>query len=145
MVFNKFISLENIKIIASDIDTKAINKAKSGVYKKKNIDKLPAASVSKFFDNKNDSFYIKEEIKNCVEFRHIDLLKDEYPAKCDLIVCRNVLIYLTAEAKSEIYKKLSRSLKNNGILFVGNTEQIISCEKFNLEQFKTFFYIKKES
>ena len=51
-----------------------------------------------------------------------DLLKDPYPAECDLIVCRNVLIYFTDEAKNRIYNNFHNALKNNGILFVGKYE-----------------------
>ena len=89
------------------------------------------------------NYQVKDEIKKCVEFRQHNLLKDEYPTGCDMIVCRNVVIYFTDEAKTEIYKKFNKSLKKNGILFVGSTEQIINYRELNYSSVKSFFY-KKE-
>ena len=52
------------------------------------------------------TYKVADEVKKCVEFKQHNLLKDPYPTDCDLIVCRNVLIYFTEEAKTEIYRKL---------------------------------------
>ena len=90
-----------------------------------------------------DRYYkISDDIKRCVEFKKADLLKDKYPTGCHLIVCRNVMIYFTEEAKAEIYKKFNASLKNDGILFVGSTEQIISPGESGFSTYKSFFYKK---
>ena len=81
--------------------------------------------------------------KTIVSFtQKMNLLKDKFVEGCDLIVCRNVLIYFTEEAKAEIYSNFSKSLNPEGILFVGSTEQIISPQKYNLKPIKTFFYTK---
>jgi chemotaxis protein methyltransferase CheR len=142
MVLNKFLPLSSIKILASDIDRRAIEKAAAGVYSGKSIEKLPSEYLEKYFIKAGDNYTIKDEVKKCVEFRYHNLLKDEYPSGCDLIVCRNVLIYFTEEAKDIIYRKFNRSLKTDGILFVGSTEQIIMSAKYALTPVKTFFYIK---
>ena len=71
-------------------------------------------------------------------------LPDEYKNKyCHLIVCRNVLIYFTEDAKLEIYKKFNDSLVKGGCLFVGNTEQIINYKDLGYESSELFFYRKK--
>ena len=62
----------------------------------------------------------------------------------DLIVCRNVLIYFTEEAKDELFKKFANSLADDGILFVGSTEQIFNPSKYGLEVEDTFFYRKSK-
>ncbi|MFA6308161.1 MAG: protein-glutamate O-methyltransferase CheR [Clostridia bacterium] len=145
MILNKFIPLKNIKIIASDIDNGSIEKAILGVYSKKSIGKLPKEYIGKHFIVNNEEYSLSNEIKRCVEFKQLDLLKDDYPVKCDLIVCRNVLIYFTEKAKSEIYMKFNDSMNDTGILFVGSTEQILRSGKYKLKQFKMFFYKKEES
>ena len=89
-----------------------------------------------------ESYKISDEIKRCIDFRQHNLLKDAYPEQCDLIICRNVLIYFTEEAKDEIYKKFNKTLKTGGVLFVGSTEQIILSHKYALTPIKTFFYRK---
>ena len=59
-----------------------------------------------------------------------------------LIVCRNVMIYFTEEAKDQIYQKFSNSLVDNGLFFVGSTEQIIGAAKYGFQSKQSFFYEK---
>ncbi|NLD50101.1 MAG: protein-glutamate O-methyltransferase CheR [Clostridiaceae bacterium] len=142
MILNEFLNLNNIKIIATDIDKEILVKAKNGVYNEKSVANLPEKYIEKYFKKEDNMYQITEEVKKCVEFRHHNLLSDPYPDNCDLIVCRNVLIYFTEEAKVEIYKKVSKSLKTEGILFVGSTEQIIMYTNYDLKSIQTFFYQK---
>jgi chemotaxis protein methyltransferase CheR len=144
MVLSKFLPLNNIRIIATDIDKAALDKARTGVYSYKSMEKLPHAMLERFCIKDGGNYRIKDEIKACVEFRQHNLLKDDYPQGCDLIVCRNVLIYFTEEAKNLIYIKFNKSLKTDCILFVGSTEQIIMSNKYNLVPIKTFFYTKEK-
>ena len=142
MVLNQHIPLGNIKILATDIDEEALRKAKAGNYSEKSLEKLPRAYINKYFTKDENIYTIKDEVKRCVEFSKINLLKDPYPSQCDLIVCRNVLIYFTEEAKSEMYAKFNKAMKNNSILFIGSTEQIIMSGRYKLNPIKTFFYTK---
>lgn len=142
MVLNQHIPLGNIKILATDIDEEALQKAKAGNYSEKSLEKLPGAYINKYFTKDESIYTIKDEVKRCVEFSKINLLKDPYPSQCDLIVCRNVLIYFTEEAKSEMYAKFNKAMKNNSILFIGSTEQIIMSGRYKLNPIKTFFYTK---
>ena len=77
-------------------------------------------------------------------FKQLNLLKDPYPRGMDIIVCRNVLIYFTEEAKNYIMKGFSESLRPNGVLFIGSTEQIMNYQSFNIKPIETFFYQKTE-
>lgn len=142
MVLNRLLPLNQIKILATDIDMGALEKAKNGVYTSKSLENLPKEMKDKYFNVNGDSFKIKDEVKACVEFKQFNLLRDPYPSGIDLIVCRNVLIYFTEEAKNDIYKKFNIALNPQGILFVGSTEQLIMANKYNFKSLKTFFYIK---
>lgn len=64
------------------------------------------------------------------------------PSKCDLILCRNVMIYFTEEAKEKLYKKFYDALSDDGIFFVGSTEQIIMPQKYGFTSRRHFFYQK---
>ena len=144
MLLSKFMPLNRIKIIATDIDMQVLDKARMGLYNVKSLKGLPDEFLKKYFTKINDTNYkISDEIKKCVEFKKHNLLEDTYPAQCDLIVCRNVLIYFTEEAKEEIYRKFNASLKQKCFLFVGSTEQIIQPEKLGYDTFQSFFYQKK--
>ena len=142
MILNKFLPLNKIKIMASDIDRNALEKARAGIYNSKSVEKLPSIYLSRYFDKSGDKYIIKDEIKQCVDFKRHNLLKDNFPVGCDLIVCRNVLIYFTEEAKTEIYTKFNKALNVGGVLFVGSTEQIILPGRYNLTPVRTFFYVK---
>ncbi|WMM26506.1 protein-glutamate O-methyltransferase CheR [Tissierella sp. MB52-C2] len=142
MMLSNFFPLRDIKVLATDIDEEAMNKAKLGLYNEKSLANLPNGFKEKYFTKIEGSYKISDEIKKCVEYKKMDLLKDRFPSNIDLITCRNVMIYFTEEAKELLYSKFYNSLNEKGILFVGSTEQIIMPEKHKLKTAKTFFYEK---
>lgn len=142
MLLSKFFPLNHIDVLATDIDKEAINKANIGLYTKKSIENLPQEFINKYFSKVSNSYKISDEIKSRVVFKQLNLLEDKYPDNCDLIICRNVMIYFTEETKSKMYHKFHDSLNNNGVLFVGSTEQIILPHRYKLTPIKTFFYEK---
>lgn len=142
MLLTKFFPLKEIHIHATDIDLGAIQKAKTGIYSPKSVENLPKGFVNTFFDKINEQYHVKEILKNQVSFHNHNLLSDPYPSGCDLIICRNVMIYFTEETKGIMYHKFHDAMDSNGILFVGSTEQIILPQRYKLAPVKTFFYKK---
>lgn len=148
MLLSKFMPLSKIHIYATDIDEGVIERAKLGIYNSNSLKEVPKEFLDKYFVKINEKTYqISEKIKSRVSFRKHNLLNDDYIQRCNFIICRNVLIYFTEEAKDEIYKKFNSSLMENGILFIGSTEQIIQANNYNFYTYKSFFYekITKES
>lgn len=142
MALSRHIPLSQIKIIATDLDKQVIAKAKVGLYGEKSIISVPEDLKKKYFTKVGPSYKISDEIKARVEFQEHNLLKDTYPTDCHLIVCRNVLIYFTEEAKEEVFIKFQKNLKNGGFLFIGSTEQIINHRDIGFERKSSFFYEK---
>lgn len=142
MVLSNFFDLRNIQIIATDIDDMVLQKARTGKYNEFSVKECPPRYLQKFFVKKDNDYYVSDEVKRCVTFKKQDLLKDKYDTMHDLIVCRNVMIYFTEDAKEELYYKFSDALKSGGVLFVGSTEQIFQPQKFSLATENTFFYKK---
>lgn len=143
MLLSRFMPLSDIKIIATDIDKQVLEKATVGLYNEKSLVGLPEDLKNKYFTKVGLSNYqISDDIKRCVTFKQHNLLRDSYPENFDLIVCRNVLIYFTDDAKVDIYKKFNKSLRKGGFLFIGSTEQIINYKEINYSSFRSFFYIK---
>ncbi|RKD34771.1 CheR family methyltransferase [Thermohalobacter berrensis] len=142
MILSKYLNLQDVKVLATDIDNNAINNAKVGVYDEKSLKNVPSNFKSKYFTKLGRKFKIDNSIKQCVKFKKHNLLEDDYPTNLDLIICRNVMIYFTEEAKNKLYKKFNKSLADDGIFFVGSTEQIILPERYNFRPIKTFFYKK---
>jgi len=142
MILSKYVPLHQISILATDIDENMIARAKMGLYGEKSLNELPLDLKQKFFTREKDTYKISDEIKRTVTFKKHNLLSDPFEQDFDLIVCRNVLIYFTEEAKEQLYKKFSHSLKQGGVLFVGSTEQIFNPAQYSLKSEETFFYKK---
>lgn len=143
MILSKFMPLSQVNILATDIDENVLSRAKVGVYPERSLNEVPSDIKNKYF-TKDGSFYkVSEEIKKTVSFKKQNLLGDSFGSSYDLIVCRNVLIYFTEEAKDILYKKFSGALKPGGIFFVGSTEQIFNPSTYGFETEDTFFYRKK--
>ena len=144
MAFSKHIPMSQIKIQATDLDKTVIGKAKVGLYDAKSIASVPPEFKKKYFTQVGPSFQISDEIKKHVTFKEHNLLKDNFEKNYDFIVCRNVLIYFTEEAKAEVFAKFSDSLKPGGLLFIGSTEQIMKYKEIGLKRENSFFYRKVE-
>lgn len=142
MALSRHLPLEQIKIFATDLDKQVIAKAKTGLYAEKSIASVPADLKKKYFTKIGPSYQISNEIKSRVEFKEHNLLKDTYPTDCHMIVCRNVLIYFTEEAKEEVFRKFQKNLKPGGLLFIGSTEQIINYKEIGYMRKNSFFYEK---
>ena len=140
MALSRHIPLNMIHIYATDLDKQVIAKAKVGLYGEKSIASVPDDFKRKYFTKVGPSYQISDEIKSRVEFKEHNLLENNYPTGCHLIVCRNVLIYFTEEAKDEVFRKFYSSLAPGGVLFIGSTEQIINHRDMGYERKNSFFY-----
>ncbi len=142
MALSRHIPLNQIEVFATDIDKIVIGKAKVGLYDAKSIQSVPEDLRKKYFTQVGPSYRIDDSIKARVTFKEHNLLRDSYPTNCHLIVCRNVLIYFTEEAKNEVFKKFCNSLCVGATLFIGSTEQIIDYKEMGYERKNSFFYNK---
>lgn len=134
--------LINHTIVATDIDSTVLKKAEIGIYNENETRNILPVIEKKYFKKLDTKYYISNDIKKLVTFKKHDLIMDEYEKDFDLIVCRNVVIYFKNEAKKEIFRKFSNSLKVGGFLFVGATESIYNCKEYGLEKESTFIYKK---
>lgn len=142
MALSRHLPLSNIKIIATDIDKQVIAHAKNGLYLEKSLTNVPKDLKDKYFTKVGNSYQISQEIKDRVEFKEHNLLKDTYPKDCNFIICRNVLIYFTEEAKDEVFRKFYDNLASKGILFIGSTEQIMNHKDIGYIRRNSFYYEK---
>lgn len=130
------------KIIATDIDSTILERAKKGEYVASEIKNVKKDYINKYFTVMDDKYSISPKIKNMVTFKKHDLILESYEKDFDLIVCRNVVIYFNQDVKDVIYKKFSQSLKKGGLLFVGATESIYNYRDYGFEKASTFIYRK---
>lgn len=130
------------RILASDLDIEILAKAKAGVYSANELKAMSDDRKKRYFTVNDDKFAVKQEIKDCIEFKRHNLLKDPFENNFDLILCRNVVIYFTEEAKDQLYANFFKALKPGGILFVGATEAILNFRKLGYTSYQPFFYQK---
>lgn len=142
MIMDDLYSIASHKILATDIDSTILEKAKIGEYTYSEIKNVSSGFFDKYFEVKGDKYCLNSNIKKMVDFKKHDLILDKFECNFDLIVCRNVVIYFNGDIKDKIYKKFSESLKKGGLLFVGATESIYNYKEYGFEKASTFIYKK---
>jgi chemotaxis protein methyltransferase CheR len=142
MILNNVSPNGRHKILATDIDSTILQKAKLGEYTDNEMKNVKTRELDRYFKKVKEKYYIEQSVKNMVTFKKHDLILDSYETNFDLIVCRNVVIYFNVDVKNDIYKRFGASLKKGGLLFVGATESIYNYKDFGFEKASTFIYRK---
>ena len=130
------------RILATDLDVEMLGKAKSGVYTSTEFKNISNNRASKYFKQVNGTYAMDDDIKSRIEFKQHNLLLDKFETGFDLILCRNVVIYFTEEAKDGLYRRFLSALKPGGVMFVGGTEAILNFRDIGFTSYLPFFYRK---
>jgi len=133
---------KNYSILATDIDNTILKRAMNGSYDKSELKNVSCELIRKYFSQNEGKCEISQELKKMITFARHDLILDDYEKNFDIIVCRNVTIYLNDETKEDIYRKFSSSLKKGGLLFVGATESMFNYRQMGFEKTSAFIYRK---
>lgn len=112
----------DIKIFATDVDTKAIEQAGKGVFSENILDDVSSERLAKYFTKKNDQYHISKEIRRMIIFAPHNMLSDPPFGKLDLISCRNVMIYFQPVLQKSLFAIFHSALKAGGYLFLGKSE-----------------------
>ncbi len=117
-----------IRILASDFNSEAINKARKGLYTPWSFRETPDTYKNKYFTTIGKHFEIKNEIRQMVSFFQLNLAGSEYPSvkngteNLDVIFCRNVLMYFMPEMAIQVANRFYRALKQDGWLITSQVE-----------------------
>ncbi len=111
-----------IRILGTDIDDERLTQARRGLYKAFSFRGTQWPDLDHYFTPEPDGRRISAHIQKMVQFRHHDLISEQPPGRFDVILCRNVLIYLQREQQIRILGKFHRALKSGGTLILGKTE-----------------------
>ena len=130
-------------VLATDIDRGALAKAQAGIFQKRQLVNAPPEWISKYFSEIDaNTVQVKTVVKEKVNFRQQNLIKDPFDSGMVVILCRNVVIYFSPETKSALYEKFFNALRPGGYLMTGSTEQIFEYKKIGFESAGPFLYRK---
>lgn len=115
----------NIRILATDIDTDALNSAIRGIYPQTIMSNVGKYWISKYCNKINSTYQISPKIRDMITFRLFNLMNDfPFEKKFDIIFCRNVMIYFEPSVQQKIIDKFYDALEIGGLLFIGHSETL---------------------
>jgi two-component system CheB/CheR fusion protein len=117
---------DRVKIYATDLDEDALNHARLGVYSDKVMEPVAAELRGKYFEQINGRYTFRKDLRRSIIFGRHDLIQDAPISRVDLLVCRNTLMYFNAEAQGRILRHFHFALRDDGVLFLGKSEMLLT-------------------
>lgn len=134
-----------IQILASDISLSALGKARKATYSQFEIQRgLPVMLMLKYFDQTENDWTAKDNVRSMVTFAQHNLLESaRHLGQFDLILCRNMLMYLCEEKRRQVLDNISAALMNDGALMLGAAETVIGqTDRFEASrEFRGFYQL----
>ena len=139
----------SIEIFATDASTKALERAKAGLYRDRAFRNLPAALRDRYFEPEGSGWRIRRDIHSRITWGLANLIDEGQVAALaavDFIFCRNVFIYFSESAISRVVRSFAKAIRPPGYLFVGAAESLLRLTTdFNLIEIDdAFVYVKRE-
>lgn len=129
------------KVLATDLDAAVLERAANGgPYARTELKNLSDAQIDRWFVEQDGKFRVGKDIRKRVTVMRHNLLADRFESGFDLIVCRNVVIYFSEEAKRDLNERFAAALKPGGYFFIGGTETLLDAGAIGFERRSTSFY-----
>jgi len=147
MLFAEALGIQNfcarVKIYATDLDEEALRTARHATYSPRDVEGVPPERLDRYFERTNHHYVFNRDIRKCIIFGRHNVVKDAPIGRIDLLVCRNLLIYLEAETQDVVLPRLHYALAPNGYLFLGKAEtQLARSALFRPEDMKHRIFAK---
>jgi chemotaxis protein methyltransferase CheR len=132
-------------LVASDIDSKVLALAESGIYKLDGLKGISEARVQRFFlrgKGSNEGMVrVKSELQNAIQFLSVNLIRDDWPFRhpFNVVFCRNVMIYFDAPTQRKVLERIHRVMIPGGLLFVGHAENFSESRDLFVLKGKTVY------
>jgi chemotaxis protein methyltransferase CheR len=139
----------HLEVIANDISEDVLQKARKGDYSGLTLRNMNPDLLNKYFTKSEEVYRIKPEVKALVKYSHINLndtRKISMNSNCDVIFCRNVMIYFSDEVKKQLVRGFFNALQPGGYFYIGHSETLHGISKaFKLVYFKNALVYQKEA
>jgi two-component system CheB/CheR fusion protein len=113
-----------VQIFATDIDEPMLQKARAASYPRGAVKDVPLELLDRYFFAQDDDYVLAQSIRDMVRVSNHNLIKDPPFSRVDLVVCRNLLIYLNADLQQRLIPVFHYALRQGGWLFLGSAENI---------------------
>ena len=113
-----------VKVFATDLHRGSLERASNGIYSAEDLQSVTKELIGKYFKKVPGGFQVRQELREMVVFARHNLIEDAPFTRMDLVVCRNLLIYLNKEAQDQVFGLFGYSLQKNGFLFLGTSENL---------------------
>lgn len=141
----------NLHLLATDINTEALRLGIHGQYGKWSFRAMPPTLRERFFVPAGREFEIRPTMRNCVKFAYLNLAEDPFPSvlsethSMDLILCRNVFIYLAPQVAQCIMAKFAAALTDGALLLMGSSDLVIwNAPDFEYVHRRNTFYFRRD-
>lgn len=146
LIMNRICPEKRYRIVATDVDEVALGRARAGgPYRATEVRNIPENILREYFSLVGRSYWISNTLRQAVNFQRHDLLSDRFDSGFDLILCRNVTIYLTEQARNRLNCRFHESLAVGGVLFIGATESIFDASEIGFARVDHGLYVKASS
>jgi len=123
---------QRVQIYGTDVDPEAIQQARQGYYPAYAIEAIPPALQAQYFEHREDLYCWRQDLHCSINFQLHNLIQDPPLPQVDLLVCRNLLIYLTPETQLRVLARLHQSLEQTGFLLLGQAENLVTPPETSL-------------
>ncbi|HTU85702.1 MAG TPA: CheR family methyltransferase, partial [Solirubrobacteraceae bacterium] len=117
---------DRVKIYATDVDEEALDYARHGAYLPRQVEDVPHDALERFFERTDQRYMFRKDLRRCVIYGRNDLVQDAPISRIDMLVCRNTLMYFTAETQAHILRRFHFALDDDGYLLLGKSEMLIT-------------------
>lgn len=116
----------DVKILATDIDSDVVAKAKAGVYRDSDVEGIPAERRNKWFSKTDAGYQVDPKLQKILTFKTLNLLHD-WPMRghFDVVFCRNVIIYFDKHTQKKLFSKIDALMPSGRYLFIGHSESLL--------------------
>jgi two-component system CheB/CheR fusion protein len=123
---------DRVKIYGTDIDDGVLAKARIGKFPASSFQYMAPDIRRKYFEEEGQYYAIDGSLRSLVDFKHLDLFEKPDFGLCDIIMCRNVLIYLDRKGQSTVLRNFYDRLRDDGFLVIGKVELLIGIPEAQL-------------
>jgi chemotaxis methyl-accepting protein methylase len=139
-IFDRGQNNPSLNIMGYDLNLKAIRNAQEALYLPSALKQMDSVLLDKYFTKEGEGYRVKNILRNYCRFHQSDIFNMPVVNDCDMISCRNLLIYLNTDLQNLLLKKFYSQLKHEGLLFIGQSESI---SEFAGRYFTTLSYEHK--